>query len=257
VEVGAMPESDSLGDPHNVAVALQAVLLGSERVEEFLTEVARAAAGIVGGDLACGVTVSATTSSRRLGATSDRFAARMDAIQYDIDDGPCLNCLRTNTVITVPDIATDTRWPAFSERGRAEGAGTSMSVPMVVAGFPVGALNLYARRSGALTEADQSRARHFADQAAGAVGLAIRLAASEDAARHLSIALQSRTAIDQAIGVLMGQARIGPDQAFEVMRRRSQHTNTKLRDVAAAVLADIARPDESGGGPSLLVSPGP
>jgi AmiR/NasT family two-component response regulator len=43
------------------------------------------------------------------------------------------------------------------------------------------------------------------------------------------------------MGVLMGQAHVTADEAFEMLRRRSQHSNTKLRDVAATIVADAVR----------------
>ncbi|MBW0107000.1 ANTAR domain-containing protein, partial [Pseudonocardia sp. KRD291] len=76
----------------------------------------------------------------------------------------------------------------------------------------------------------------FAGQIAGAVALAARLAAGEDRNQHLETALDSRSTIDRAIGVIMVRARIDAADAFDVLRRRSQHTNTKLREVAVQVL---------------------
>ncbi|MFC4947989.1 GAF and ANTAR domain-containing protein [Pseudonocardia sp. GCM10023141] len=224
-----------------VTVELQSILLGAEGIEAFLTEVARWAAGTVDRAQACGVTVQATPSSRMLGATTDEFAQRMDAAQYAVDDGPCLHAMRHGVTVLVDDIASDEQWPAFSARGRKEGAGASLSVPLVVLGTSVGALNLYSRKPFGLTVEDQARAAQFAHQAAGAVALGLQLAERENREQHLEVALRSRTIIDQAIGVLMGQAGIGPDEAFGILRIRSQHTNVKLRDVAAAVLADVTR----------------
>lgn len=181
-------------------------------------------------------------------AGSDELAERLDAIQYEVDDGPCLTCLRTSTVIFVEDIEADPRWPAFSQRGHQEGAGTSLSVPLLANGGAVGALNLYARQPGSLTEEDHLRARKFAYRAAGAVALAVRLAEGEDRSRHLETALVSRTTIDQAIGILMGQARISADEAFAVPRLRSQHTNVKLRDIASEIVAEAAAGDTAAKG---------
>lgn len=253
------PDAEEGGADHAgriVAADLLAVLFGSDRVESFLVEVARSAAGLVGAALSCGLTVQATPRSRTLGAASDRLAERMDAIQYDVGDGPCLTALRTTSPVLVEDIGTDPRWPVFSRRGRREGAATSLSVPLLVRERAVGALNLYGRRVGAITPADRSRAQQFADQAAGAVALAARLAEAEDTAQHLSTALRSRSTIDQAIGAVMSQARISAEAAFELLRSRSQHTNTKLRDVAAAMLSEITGNASSESDPDLDV-PGP
>lgn len=53
---------------------------------------------------------------------------------------------------------------------------------------------------------------------------------------NLREALQSRELIGQAQGILMERERITADQAFDVLRRASQHLNRKLRDVAENVV---------------------
>lgn len=226
-------------DDSSVVVELQSLLLGAERVEEFLADVARRAAGTVEHAQSCGLTVQATVRSRFLGASSDEFGRRMDHVQYAVDDGPCLHCLRTATPVQVDDITNDQRWPAFGLRGQHEGAGSSLSIPLIIHEKAVGVLNLYSRTAYGLDATDRQRALQFADQAAGAVGLALRLAEREERERHLETALTSRTTIDQAIGVLMGRAGISATEAFDALRVRSQHTNTKLRDVAAGILAEL------------------
>jgi GAF domain-containing protein len=227
------------GAAHNVAAELQSLLLGADGIEAFLGEVARRAAGVIDQAQSCGVTVRSTPQSRMLGATSSELARRMDEIQYDVDDGPCLRCLRHGRPVVVADIGSDTRWPAFSERGTREGAGASLSVPLTVGERSVGALNLYSRRAHGLDETDHARARQFADQAAGAIALALLLRDRAERERHLENALTSRSTIDQAIGVIMARGRINAKEAFDILRQRSQHTNVKLRDVAMAVLDEV------------------
>ncbi|MEV6768813.1 PAS and ANTAR domain-containing protein [Nocardia sp. NPDC051030] len=50
---------------------------------------------------------------------------------------------------------------------------------------------------------------------------------------------QARAGIEQAKGVLMLVYRISPDQAFAVLKWRSQQTNVKLRALADQLLTDI------------------
>ena len=142
----------------------------------------------------------------------------------------------------VADIRADVRWPAFALRDAQEGAGASLSVPLSVDGSTVGALNLYTRTANSLGDVDQARAAQFAAQASGAVALGLRLAEREERERNLETALRSRSVIDQAMGVVMAQARISADEAFEILRRRSQAANIKLRDIAASVIAEATRP---------------
>jgi GAF domain-containing protein len=228
-------------DARDAASDLQTVLVAAAEVESFLGEVARRAAAVVRRAQSCGTTVQGSASSLVLGATTDELAYRMDAVQYEIDDGPCLTCLRRGDPVSVPDIHSDRRWPASARRGAQEGAGSSLSVPLVVQDKTVGALNLYSRSAHGLSEADRTRATEFARHAAAVVALAAQRADHELRELHLENALRSRSMIDPAMGVLMGQARVSAAEAFEMLRRRSQHSNTKLRDVAATVVADATQ----------------
>jgi response regulator NasT len=45
-----------------------------------------------------------------------------------------------------------------------------------------------------------------------------------------------RAAIEQAKGILMARHGIGGDRAFQMLREHSQHTGSKLADVAAAIV---------------------
>ncbi|MGH3596780.1 MAG: PAS and ANTAR domain-containing protein [Mycobacterium sp.] len=51
---------------------------------------------------------------------------------------------------------------------------------------------------------------------------------------------EARAVIDQAKGVLMAVYRVSADQAFGVLRWRSQVTNTKVRALAEQLVADVA-----------------
>jgi GAF domain-containing protein len=212
------------------------MLSNAERVEDFLAELALLA--VADAALSCGLSVPGISSSRLLAASSDEFARQMDESQYQLDDGPCLSALRDNVIIEITDIATDSRWPDFRRRGRAEGAGASLSIPLSVGDRPVGALNLYARAPGAFTGADRTRAEALAAHAAGAVALAARLAEHEERTRHLRTALTSRSVIDRAVGILMGRHHVGAAAGFELLRQASQQTNTKLREIAVQLITD-------------------
>lgn len=226
------------GDTHDLAALLMQLLVGADTTESFLSQLARAVVERVPRAVACGVSVSATEWSRLLGAASDDVALRMDGIQYDVGDGPCLTALRDGVTVSVDDLANDPRWPEFARQGVQEGVGTSLSVPMHVAGDLVGALNIYGYDAHALSD-DHQLAHRFAEQASAAVAPGLRLADREEQSRHLEKALQYRSAIDQAIGILMARLGIDTSTAFEVLRYRSQNTNVKLHDVAKAVIAEV------------------
>ena len=56
----------------------------------------------------------------------------------------------------------------------------------------------------------------------------------------MAAAMESRAVIDMAVGVVMAQNRCTPEEAFAFLRSASNSRNTKLREVAASVVASIA-----------------
>ena len=51
---------------------------------------------------------------------------------------------------------------------------------------------------------------------------------------------EARAIIEQAKGILMAIYRVSPEQAFGVLRWRSQETNTKLRSLAKQLISEIS-----------------
>jgi AmiR/NasT family two-component response regulator len=67
---------------------------------------------------------------------------------------------------------------------------------------------------------------------------------------QLEEALESRTVIGQALGMLMERYGITKDEAFAFLARCSQHENRKLHDIATQLV-------ETRELPRTLVEPGP
>lgn len=70
--------------------------------------------------------------------------------------------------------------------------------------------------------------------------LATRNARNNHLLEQLEEALASRTVIDQALGILMGQHSFGADSAFKLLRTQSQNSQRKLRDVAAQLVEEAS-----------------
>jgi GAF domain-containing protein len=215
--------------------ALQELVLATETLQDFLGAVAERAASI-GPDLACGITVSTDPRRPLTVGSSDATAAQLDETQYRHDEGPCLEAMRTNTIIEVADAAIETRWAGYITPATDQGLGASLSTPITANGATIGVMNLYATTPHTFTPEERARAQAYADQAAAAIAVATRLAHHSQLTDDLRSAMASRTTIDQALGILMGELRCNADDAFAVLRKISQDTNTKLRDVAATVI---------------------
>ena len=59
--------------------------------------------------------------------------------------------------------------------------------------------------------------------------------ALQDVAQNLNKALLSRDVIGQAKGILMERLKIGPEDAFDILRRSSNRLNEKLHGVALSL----------------------
>ena len=228
---------------HKVAAGgfteLQQALLGTESVEQFLQELALLAARLVANGLSCGMTIR-PNGRPVTAACSDPLAAQVDEVQYRLDDGPCLHAMREGILVRIDDTAGRARWPRFESKAASHGIGSCLALPLIADGKPVGALNLYARAAGAFGAQETQRAERFAENASGALALALRLSSYAALTDQLRSSLASRTVIDQAIGVIMAQERCTQTRAFDLLRCASQNRNVKLRDLAAAIVTSVS-----------------
>jgi ANTAR domain len=65
----------------------------------------------------------------------------------------------------------------------------------------------------------------------------------DSAYSRLLAKLESQPVIEQAKGILMAHYHCGPDDAFERLRRISQQHNVRVRDLAADIVKQVARPN--------------
>lgn len=233
---------DQTPDPVTSAAAvaeLQQLLLATDNIDEFLHQLAHLATEVLPGELSCGITMRRDHRPITV-ASSDARASQVDEIQYQYDNGPCLATLNTGEPVLIDDLAADERWNGYQMSALAHGIQSSLSLPLYAEQKVIGALNLYATRTGAFGPHEQITAAGFAEEASRALTLAVRLAERAEMSQNLQNALASRAVIDQALGIIMGQNRCSADEAFEILRTASQNRNLKLRDIASAMVAAVS-----------------
>jgi GAF domain-containing protein len=170
-------------------------------------------------------------------ASTSTAADRCDALQYELDEGPCLDAIAEDEAYLIEDVANDPRWPRWGPLAAEAGARSILSVRMANDQEALGALNLYSARPHAYDPDSVDLALVFASHAATAIS-------NSQLVSGLQTALQSRHLIGVAQGILMSQYDMGLETAFEVLRRYSSHTNVKLRDVATRVVELRALPED-------------
>lgn len=162
-------------------------------------------------------------------ASSHPVVDQADALQYELNEGPCLTAAETNGLYVIPETATDPRWPNWGPRAAALGLHSILSIHLFTDRQVLGALNLYAGPAYQYTEDDVESAQVVAAHAS------VTLARSRNE-QNLWRAVDSRHVIGQAQGVLMERHSLSAGQSFSVLKRYSQQANVKLHDVAVILL---------------------
>lgn len=227
---------------HDFVLRLQDLVMASSDVREFLTDTAAILATQLsqpGNHLSCGITVVRQKRPVAV-ASSDTLARNLDELQNSIGDGPCLTALRTETMVHVPDLDDDLRWPKYNRAARPTGIGSILAVPMPLQAPSQAVVNLYSPNASGFPQHGIDAAVGLTGIAAKALDLALNIAQLRDARDDLSAALKSRTVIDTAIGAIMAQNRCSRDAAFQILVKASSHRNTKLKEVAAGIISGIA-----------------
>lgn len=171
-------------------------------------------------------------------SSTSPLATGLDERQYDGGDGPCLTCARTGRPVHAPQLSQELRWPAFTAAALRAGVHSVLCLPVPLQQDAVAAINAYAATPLAFDEEAVALAVTFAGYASVALANMHLYDAKARLSEQLQTALGSRAVIDQAIGIVMGARRISSERAFEVLTSLSQESNRKLRDVAAALVAE-------------------
>jgi GAF domain-containing protein len=222
---------------------LHDLIIGSTNVSGFLEELSIVAASTLsesaGSLIECGVTLRQRKRNGTVTGSSDR-ARELDRIEQALGQGPCLSALEAMKPILLADAGTDPRWPEYQKILIAHGCRSVLGVPLALDGNQAAALNFFASETGLFSESVISKAEGFADLAGRALRLALRIADAQNLADDLTAAMESRTTIDLACGVIMAQNRCSQEEAMAMLAKASSHRNQKLRELAADILGRVS-----------------
>ncbi|MEU4203511.1 ANTAR domain-containing protein [Streptomyces sp. NPDC039022] len=199
-----------------------------------LTEHAMALLPVAG----AGVTVLDDLGRVEYATASDERCRRLEEVQIELDEGPCLDATRGGTVVAPASLTGPAalRWPRFARRARRVGVTAVAAVPLRTSGATAGALNLMSGPGPELPTANDLRiAQALADATAACFGHQHDLHDQAVLIQQLSTALESRLVIEQAKGVLSERLRVSLDDAFAQLRAHARARQLKLTVLAASV----------------------
>ncbi|MBW3651647.1 MAG: GAF domain-containing protein, partial [Actinobacteria bacterium] len=128
---------------------LARALLAEPTLDATLQKIVSRAVGTINGCESAGISL---IEKRKIttAASSNDTPEQVDAIQYETDQGPCLEAIRDHEVLCTDDLAGDERWPDFASRAANEtGVRSMLSFRLFAESDTMGALNLYSKVPGA------------------------------------------------------------------------------------------------------------
>lgn len=219
---------------------LAGLVVGTLGLEDLLARVATFASRAIPGADGAGVTLlDVSQDSHRVEAlaASHPFVSQLDEIQYvTLQEGPCITAARERRTVRSGSLGGERRWPRFGPRVGRLGIHSALSLPLILPGQLVGALNVYARGKDVFDDRAVELGELFASPAAVAVHNAQILTQALALTTQLQAALSSRPVIDQAIGLIRGRSGGTAEEAMDRLRAISQAEHTKVVDVARHLL---------------------
>lgn len=216
---------------HDLALRMAelAQVISLRRVDDVLVDVTAAAKELIAGvDIAGVLLVGKGGTHQTLAPTSD-VMFKLDELQMTTGEGPCLQAALDEIVIRTDDFRDEPRFPTYAPKVVELGLLSALSLKLYTADRTAGALNLFGYEPRPWNSEAETIGMVLAAHAASAI-----LASRES--EQLQSALSTRDRIGQAKGIIMERFKIDDVRAFEMLRKLSQDTNTKLVDVAHRVI---------------------
>lgn len=200
-----------------------------EDLDAALSSITAAAVEVMPSVHFASITVKHTDGRLETVAPTATVILELDKAQYELQEGPCYEAATNSVHVTSPKLAADERFPAYAEVAVAAGIRAQAGVRLFETGEATGALNLYSEEVGAFEDLGVL-GDLFAHQSVMALDYAREV-------ENLQAAVEARSVIGRAVGILMERFGLSDARAFGFLVRQSQQQNIKVRALAEDFLA--------------------
>jgi hypothetical protein len=205
---------------------------------------------------ASGVGVSVMSDAGALGvvAASDVLTRRLGELQFALGEGPCVDAFVDSRPVLVPDLGERRagRWPGYAAAAAALGVRAVFSFPLQVGAARLGAMDVYRREAGAMSEVALSLALAFADVTVENLLDARAGSAGAAAGERLDDVLEANYVIYQAQGMTMVDLGVPLADALARLRAHAFAEGRPLAEVARDVVAGRLRLERDSQGAAAL-----
>ncbi len=230
--IDAVPEPGGEQQLAESFAEISRVLLAEPDVPRTLDRMCKLLVHTVDGCDHAVVTISRNQHLESPAATDDVGPA-VDALQFELDEGPCVEAIREHHTVVTDDLTDEPRWPRFSRRAvEATGVRSMLAFRLFVAEDTLGSLNLYSKQARAFSEESLAVGTIFAAHAS----VALRAAQAKEDFARLREVLEARELVAQAKGILMGRQGISSQAAMDILQRGAERLKIELRELARRVV---------------------
>jgi hypothetical protein len=169
-------------------------------------------------------------------SASDKQAARLDELQFDLGEGPCWDALRLAEPVLEPDLRNPVRsWPTFTDAIRDDGVAAIFAFPLTIGPLKIGAVDMYSRTPVMFDTKQSENATVMADLVARRI-LEDALHRSPTDYTDDTGNPYSRRIVHQATGIVLAQLDISADDARLVIQSHAFANDRSMMDVSRDIL---------------------
>lgn len=234
------------GGPDTSQDLLLDLVTGTDSLGESLTRLVTSSVHTVartaGIRIECGVVVPQPKKAPAITGTS-ADVVRLLEWENQSKEGPVREVQSGGQPVAVLQRIGDFRWPRYCHQLQLAGFGSVLGVRLPLKSddgsgdaAPPAGLAFFAQDAKAFPLQVIAEARAFAGLAAKSLQMAVDLHTARSMASDLRSALDSRTSINVACGVIMAQNRCSYHEAFSILAKASSHRNIKVRRIAEDIL---------------------
>jgi len=192
---------------------------------------------------AAGILLLKPDRTLEVAASSNGAARYMEIFQIQCRSGPCVEVVRTGRPTVVTERAElERRWPVLGKAVARVGYSAVHAVPMRVRDEVIGALNLFSNAPSGLDQLDAEVTQALADAATIGIMQQRSITRATLLAEQLQLALTTRTAVEQAKGIVAEYGGVDVESAFEAIRTFARSHQANLGLVAEQLVARTIDP---------------
>jgi GAF domain-containing protein len=186
---------------------------------------------------AAGILLADRRGQLQVIGSSSNEAQFLELFQIQEEDGPCVDCYRSGTLVVNAHLEAPSPWPRFAAASVHVGFPSVCAIPLRSKDIVLGCLNLFISRPVELPETETALARAFADVAS--IAIIQNRGAREAAIReeHLQRALRKRIVVEQAKGMIAGRHSVNLDIALARLQSFARSGSLALTNAAEIVVA--------------------